>query len=188
MNTEGNQMDHSVSGLDALQELTQEHEAVLSNVAALQQALEGMQDGLHQVDTAALDAAENVVRSLKTDLAVHLRKEEEILFPPLEGRLGREQGPLGVMLMEHEDLRRIVQRLSDALSLLRADAELASRQDAHQEALRWGRGLIGLLRQHIAKEDQCLFPMAAFHLGRTQLRVLGEEMRNMGRDAGNGGG
>ena len=181
-------MGHDASGLDALQELTHEHEAVLLNLAALQQVLGEMQDGLHQVDSAALDTAENVVRFLRMDLAVHLRKEEEILFPPLEARLGRQQGPIGVMLMEHEDLRRIVQRLSDALSLLRADAEPASRKDTHQEVLRWGRGLIGLLRQHIAKEDQCLFPMAASHLGRPQLLVLGEEMRVMGRDAGSRGG
>lgn len=177
-------MGHDTSGLDALQELTHEHEAVLLNLAALQQVLGEMQDGLHQVDSAALDTAENVVRSLKTDLAVHLRKEEEILFPHLEAYLGREQGPLGVMLAEHEDLRRLVQRLSDAVSLLRTNAEPASRRGAHQEVLRWGQGLIDLLRPHIAKEDQCLFPMAASHLGRPHLLVLGEEMRVLGRDAG----
>lgn len=176
-------MESRDSSIDALQELTQEHEAVLSNLAALQQVLGDMQDGLHQVDSAVLEAAENVVRSLRTDLAVHLRKEEELLFPPLEAYLGREQGPIGVMLAEHEDLRRIVQRLSDALALLRADAEPASRQNAHQEVLRWGRGLIGLLRQHIIKEDRCLFPMAASHLGRPRLLALGEEMRALAQDA-----
>ncbi len=177
-------MENRVSCLDALQELTQEHEAVLSNLAALQQVLGIMQSGPPQVDAGALDTAENVVRSLQTELAVHLRKEEEILFPPLEAYLGREQGPIGVMLREHEDLRRIMQRLADALSLLRADAGPASPQDAVQEVLQWGEGLISLLRQHIGKEDQCLFPMAAAHLGRTQLLALGEEMRGVARDAG----
>ena len=187
LNTGGKQMGNGGSSIDALQELTQEHEAVLSNLVALQQVLEGMQRGLAWVDSAALDTAENVVRALETDLAVHLRKEEEVLFPSLEAYLGREQGPIGVMLMEHEDLRRIVPMLADALAVLKTGADSVSRQDALQEVLRWGHGLIGLLRQHIAKEDQCLFPMAASHMGRSRLLVLGEEMRGIARDAGGHG-
>ena len=177
-------MGHDATGLDALQELTREHEAVLLQVDALQQVLDDMQDGLQRADAAPLETAENVVRALRMDLDIHLRKEEAVLFPPLEAHLGREQGPIGVMLMEHEDLRRIMQRLSAAVSLLRSDAEPVSRKEAHEEMLRWGRGLVGLLRQHIAKEDQCLFPMAASRLEGGQLRALGEEMRVLGREAG----
>ncbi len=51
------------------------------------------------VDSEALSAVGAVTQLLETDLGLHLRKEEEVLFPALAACLGQGGGPIGVMLM-----------------------------------------------------------------------------------------
>lgn len=86
----------------------------------------------------------------------HHGKEEDVLFPELERRgVKREGGPIGVMLMEHEAGRGHVRAMSDGLDRLRrgeGNAVTAIRE--HVLAYR------DLLRSHINKENNVLFPMA----------------------------
>jgi hemerythrin-like domain-containing protein len=86
----------------------------------------------------------------------HHGKEEDVLFPELEQRgVKRDGGPIGVMLAEHEAGRKHIRAMSDGLARLRrgeADAAAAIRESAH--AYR------ELLRAHIQKENNVLFPMA----------------------------
>jgi hemerythrin-like domain-containing protein len=86
----------------------------------------------------------------------HHEKEEQHLFPLLEARgFSREHGPTGVMLHEHEEGRRLIAALAQALpAAAQGDraACAAFTGDAHAYA--------SLLREHIRKEDHCLFPMA----------------------------
>ena len=168
-------MEKEAPGIDALEELTQEHQAVLSQLDTLHAALARLLEDEARVDSEALSDVQAVVQFLETELGIHLRKEEEVLFPVLSGYLGQEGGPIGVMLLEHEDLRRSLRALSTALGTLRGDAQPASCQEARQV----GYGLIGLLRQHIKKEDHILFPMAGSFLDRGQLLALGQQMRAM---------
>lgn len=86
----------------------------------------------------------------------HHGKEEHRLFPLLEARgLPRQQGPIGVMLDEHEMGRSLVRELEAALDDHEANVPGAHRRFAHA-----ARAYVSLLREHIAKEDHCLFPMA----------------------------
>jgi len=79
----------------------------------------------------------------------HHAKEEQGLFPALEQRgVRREQGPVGVMLHEHDEGRTHVRRMREALA--RKD-----RANLVRESLAY----CALLRAHIAKEDNVLFPM-----------------------------
>jgi len=74
----------------------------------------------------------------------HHGKEEEILFPALvEAGFPRDAGPVGVMLHEHTQGRRLIAALSDPAQF--SDAALA---------------YSAMLRAHIEKENQILFPMA----------------------------
>ncbi len=81
----------------------------------------------------------------------HHGKEEGHLFPLLEARgFGRQGGPTGVMLHEHEEGRGLVAAMAEAVE-----------RAAPRDFVRHARAYIELLREHIRKEDQCLFPMAA---------------------------
>jgi hemerythrin-like domain-containing protein len=99
----------------------------------------------------------------------HHSKEEKHLFPMLEARgFPREGGPTGVMLHEHDQGRRHVAGMADAI----AGAESGDVR-ALQEFARHALTYVQLLREHIWKEDHRLFPMADQVLtGEAQERLL----------------
>jgi len=86
----------------------------------------------------------------------HHGKEEDLLFPAMEGKgIPRHGGPIGVMLMEHEQGRARVKEMA-------AVSEEIDKGDA-AAAVRWvpaARGYSDLLRAHIQKENNVLFVMA----------------------------
>ncbi len=85
----------------------------------------------------------------------HHGKEEDCLFPLLEQKgFSREQGPTGVMLHEHEEGRRHVRGMEQAANAL-AGGDSAATADFVSHA----RAFTQLLREHIRKEDHCLFQM-----------------------------
>ncbi len=86
----------------------------------------------------------------------HHGKEEAHLFPAMEAKgYSRDGGPTGVMLHEHEQGRILIRRMA---------ARLAAASDgdrgAQAEFIEAAREYVELLRQHIQKEDHCLFAMA----------------------------
>lgn len=85
----------------------------------------------------------------------HHAKEEECLFPLLEHKgFSREQGPTTVMLHEHESGRLHVRGMEQA-----ADAIAAGDNSATAQFTSHAWAFTHLLRQHILKEDHCLFQM-----------------------------
>jgi hemerythrin-like domain-containing protein len=86
----------------------------------------------------------------------HHLKEEKLLFPTLEEHgIPSEGGPVGMMLMEHEEGRSYVRSMLAAVEMLEA------KNEGGREALLDGaRAYVRLLREHIQKEDDVLFRMA----------------------------
>lgn len=99
-----------------------------------------------------------IIVALRADLEPHMEKEERILFPWIRsGRGATAQGPIAVMLAEHDDVAAL---LVD-LRTLTKDFEVPEGACATWTAL-W-RGLEALdrdLREHIALENNVLFPGA----------------------------
>lgn len=86
----------------------------------------------------------------------HHGKEENQLFPLAQQRgIPKDGGPIGVMLMEHQEGREQIRRMRESIpGAAEGDPKsLASFLAAAREYL-------SLLREHIQKEDHCLFPMA----------------------------
>jgi hemerythrin-like domain-containing protein len=98
----------------------------------------------------------------------HHGKEEDILFTALvDAGFPKGSGPIGVMLHEHELGRRLVRRIR----------ELGDRVDAwtptdSEEFVGAARSFVNLLRDHIAKEDDILYPMAEAHLSAMELERI----------------
>jgi hemerythrin-like domain-containing protein len=88
--------------------------------------------------------------------AYHHGKEEDILFAAMVAHgFPREAGPIAVMLHEH-DLGRSLVGVLDGL----AQQAAAWTDKDHGTLASTVREFSTLLRQHIQKEDQILYPMA----------------------------
>ncbi|HSM93298.1 MAG TPA: hemerythrin domain-containing protein [Anaeromyxobacteraceae bacterium] len=88
--------------------------------------------------------------------ALHHGKEEEILFVAMvEAGFPREAGPIATMLAEHDVGREHVATLL-GLAGTRVEWSPADREEVYLSA----RGYAELLRAHVRKEDEVLYPMA----------------------------
>jgi hemerythrin-like domain-containing protein len=133
-------------------------------LSAEHRVIEQVLDCLEQIAARAESTRALDVESARTALEVlrtfadrcHHGKEENCLFPKLESRgFPTHVGPVAVMLQEHESGRAEIRAMDAALETL-------SRNDSsgHQSFAAAARRYVALLRDHIAKEESILFPMA----------------------------
>jgi len=157
------------------QELTTEHNAVL---VALQ-ILEKVDAAIEAKNDEALGHLEQLLDFFKGFVdRCHHGKEEDVLFPELERRgVKREGGPIGVMLLEHEAGRGHVRAMLDDLEWLRR-GEAAAVVATHEHVLAYR----DLLRAHIYKENNVLFPMADRLLPDDVAARLAEQFEEIERD------
>lgn len=99
--------------------------------------------------------AEQFVDFIKTFVdRCHHSKEEGMLFVEIEkAGIPKEGGPVGVMLIEHDQGRNYVKGMASAIE-----------NNNDKEFVENARDFIDLLRQHINKEDNILYMIADAHL------------------------
>lgn len=86
----------------------------------------------------------------------HHTKEEELLFPAMErAGIPKEGGPIGMMLLDHDEGRGYIKGLKEAIAEYQNGDEEASSKIS-ENALHY----IDLLREHIGKEDNILYVIA----------------------------
>jgi hemerythrin-like domain-containing protein len=86
----------------------------------------------------------------------HHFKEEKVLFPALEEHgIPRDGGPVGMMLIEHEEGRSYARGMAAAITQIEGGD-----QSAENALFENARNYLRLLREHIQKEDDILFRMA----------------------------
>ena len=83
-----------------------------------------------------------------SEMERHFLMEETVLFPTFEDISGMRQGPTQVMRMEHQQIRNLLARMSDAVTRMDRD-----------EILEVGETLLILMQQHNMKEEGILYPM-----------------------------
>lgn len=132
--------------------LEQEHEQLLALLAVLELITRRLLDG-----ERPLREVEECLDLLRTfaDVAHH-GKEERHLFPALiDAGLSRRSGPVAVMLLEHDAGRCELTDMSSALIELGCGVDEGAGRFA-RAASRYAL----LLRDHIEKENDVLFPIA----------------------------
>ena len=133
--------------------LREEHRVIERVLAALETAAIRLRAG-ELVDSGIFIQAAEFIKGFAD--GCHHKKEEGVLFPAMQAAgIPRDGGPIGVMLTEHQEGRQLTSAMRAAAEKLAAGDAGASEQIV-DNALQY----VALLRQHIAKEDNILFPMA----------------------------
>lgn len=147
---------------DITQALVDEHRLILRMIALLERNALRTQEGSYSNWQFYLDGID-FIRSYADRF--HHAKEEDVLFEALvKNGMPREHSPVAAMLMEHDQGRAYVLGMETAVK--EAMAGLPGREgDIAKNALAYA----ALLRDHIAKEDGILYPLAE--------RVLPETVR-----------
>lgn len=102
------------------------------------------------IESGSDEAAKVVWQRFDEALRLHLRIEEEILFPAFENATGMTGGgPTFVMRAEHDQMRGLLDQM--ATTAVAGD---------FQELLDEGDTLLLLIQQHNQKEEQMLYPMS----------------------------
>lgn len=132
--------------------LRREHELILTVVDVLERIVDTVADG-SGLDHDVASRCVSFIR-LYADLCHH-GKEESLLFPELEQHgLPADQGPIAVMLQEHELGRALAREMRGALE------GAGSGDDTTSVFTDAARGYVELIRDHISKENTILFEMA----------------------------
>jgi hemerythrin-like domain-containing protein len=133
--------------------LMSEHRVIERVIATLETAANRLQAGQEVRPGFFMDATDFIKGFAD---GCHHHKEEGVLFKALQANgMPAGQGPIAVMLSEHEQGRKFTRAMRAAAEQLQA-GDPAARATLVANA----RGYAALLRQHIQKEDQVLFPMA----------------------------
>ncbi len=132
----------------AIDELRHDHDAILSSLSIL----DAMTGKLGKPGAPSAEDLRGFIGFLKEFAdTCHHGKEEGILFPALTGAgLPKDSGPVAVMLSEHADGRAFIKQMEQAAA---GPVDAAAFTSA-------ARDYAELLRDHIAKENDVLFPMA----------------------------
>ncbi len=146
--------------------LRAEHVLILRVLDALEVAAARLEDGAGPGDrwwTAAIAWLREFADR------THHAREERGLFPALVAAGLHAGGPVEVMLAEHAEGRSLVEAMARRSAAARAAA---------------ARDYVSLLRAHIEKENEILFPLAETILGGAALAWLRRELEVIDRELG----
>lgn len=147
---------------DVTRVMVEEHQLILRMIALVEEQAALVESGRGRDWQFFLDAVD-FIRNYADRF--HHAKEEDVLFVALVANgMPAKQSPIEAMDLEHEQGRAHVRALEDA-----ARRALAGESRQEFTILLHARAYAKLLRGHIDKEDQILYPLAE--------RVLPEEVR-----------
>lgn len=143
---------------DPIRRFEEEHDVALAALTRLEGAAEALRSGAPAEPHFA--TARQVHGLLCGAVRQHNEDEERALFPVLG-----EDAPLGPFLEEHETLWKLEADLLAALD--RAEGERVARVALE---------IVDLLRTHIRRENEVLFPMARALLGADGLAIVARKL------------
>lgn len=131
--------------------LVAEHEMIERAMAVLKNNLEKIDEAIK----SPLQMQRAIDFLLEFGDKIHNTKEEKFLFPLMEQKgLPVQGGPIGVMLMEHDAERKLLQRMMGELPNL-AEAAPTARQKFAAEGFEY----LKIRAEHIWKENDVLYAM-----------------------------
>ena len=151
-----------------IQDLKAEHEGIL----LMLDILERMSEKIVAGESVPTDHLKQVLDFLQVFAdKCHHGKEEKLLFAAMEeAGVPKEGGPLAVMLSEHDRGRQFIEEMKNLLHSSEK-GEPGFLEVFTTPALQY----VNLLRSHIWKENNVLFPMAEKAVPADKLNLIGEQ-------------
>jgi len=154
--------------MKATEILIEEHDIIQRVLVAIEKVAQGMESGRSISPEYFIDAA-SFIKGFAD--GCHHRKEEGVLFPAMVmNGMSIQAGPIAIMLAEHEQGRAFTRSLHDAAQQM-ATGDKAARSRIITNSLDY----VNLLRQHIYKENNILFPMADKVIPLTQQEKVNQD-------------
>lgn len=154
--------------MQPIQLLEQEHRAIERVLQTLDQYAEAQLGS--STPTTQRDLLQFVEFIQQFADRIHHGKEEDILFEQMvRAGFPSDSGPLAVMYQEHDKGRGFAQKLK---SLGEKDSQWSQADREHLKKV--ANGYTTLLRQHIYKEDNILYPMAQTQLGSQGMDLIAD--------------
>jgi len=150
-----------------LRELVTEHRPLLAEVDAFENAILAVQKNGYSKETDA--QLKHFLNFFDEEFIAHNRREEATLFPLLRQRLlaSAEHGsgtdsqtPVDLMQDEHTKAAQLAAVILNFLGLAFRFTEEKTRLIVLDAALEQSKFLVELLRLHVFREDNLIFPMA----------------------------
>lgn len=154
--------------------LKEEHEVILKNLNNFERVLEKVKESKEFVEIREeLERLEAIAHVL-LDAESHHEREEKALFPRLENH--GITGPPSIMRMEHVDLRK----KKAALGELVEDRDNLSYGEFADKLRDVGGCILRVLREHIFKENNILYPTALESLNDSEWTEIKTEFDGIG--------
>jgi hemerythrin-like domain-containing protein len=133
----------------ATRDLENDHEYILRLIAVMEIMVLTVSTDLKHIEMVV-----NLIKNYAD--GYHHAKEENLLFPLMVKKgFSMEQGPVSVMLHDHEQGRKFVKGMSDEIVNFK-NGDISALTELYEHM----QGYIDLLRAHIGKENNVLFRMA----------------------------
>ncbi len=152
-------------------ELVDEHKLIKKMISVLENAVKRFKEN-NDLDILIFEKAIDFIPNYADKF--HHAKEEDILFKEmLNKNMPKEDGPIQAMLIEHEQGRDFVKGMKKSIDELnkskdnkkkeeknRKDEDKIKQDEIKQNLIKNAKGYIELLKEHIDKEDNILYPLA----------------------------
>ncbi len=162
--------------------LKREHDRILDNLSLLRGASLCLTLGnltpQSVIREKGIEHLSKVLDFFDKDVGLHFRREEEVLFPALEKHFGVEKSPTRLLLEEHGEVWRWYDRLKEKLVVLQGDGSGPS-ETVPAEIQDISSHIEHLLREHIKKEDESLFPLVKSLLGEKELEEISSKWKSI---------
>ena len=170
---------------DSLKSLINEHKEVISELENFEASLIAFKAEGFRMTKEINDSFAAFFSFFDNDILVHNRKEERHLFPILHQRLiesgehSKEAIPKTSVDLMEDDHVKFIQLASLTFNILGLAVRLPdkhSRMLTYDVAYNTGIELVELLKLHIYREDNILFPLAQKLLTKAELSRIEEKM------------
>jgi DUF438 domain-containing protein len=98
------------------------------------------------VDSGNFDGAKAMFEEFYSHMINHFEKEEKVMFPKFNESAGEGCNPTTVMIMEHDQMRSLMNKMGEAL-----------KANDKEEFLGLSENLLFVMQQHNMKEEQIMY-------------------------------